>query len=210
MTELSRQRRQLLLYVGLGMVGTFTADVLGFKAKTIKPTPAIAAASEPPLVPLTTDLASTEISARPPAGKLLPEFQGIREWLNSEPLSISALKGSVILVQFWTLSCINCQRTLPYLTQWHRQYAVKGLQVIGVHTPEFAFERDVNTIKKALKQYQITYPVPIDNEFKTWKAYNNQYWPQLYLADRQGNLRYGHSGEGAYAQTEQIIRQLLA
>jgi thiol-disulfide isomerase/thioredoxin len=139
----------------------------------------------------------------------LPEFHGISEWLNSKPLSIAKLRGNVILIQFWTFACINCQRTLPYITKWHQEYQSQGLKVIGIHTPEFAFERDINNIKRALKQHQINYPVPVDNEYKTWNAYNNQYWPHLFLADRQGVIRYDHIGEGAYDRTEETIRQLL-
>ena len=139
----------------------------------------------------------------------LPEFQGISQWLNSNPLSIQDLQGSVVMIQFWTFGCINCQRTLPYVTRWHEQYAAKGLKIIGVHTPEFAFERDVNNIKNAMQKHGINYTVALDNEFKTWKAYGNEYWPHLYLADREGKLRYDHIGEGAYTQTEQTIKQLL-
>lgn len=153
--------------------------------------------------------AAEVVAALPPAGNYLPDFQGISQWLNSAPLSIADLKGSVVLVQFWTFACINCQRTLPYITKWHRQYEAQGLKVIGIHTPEFAFERDANNIKKALRQHKITYPVPVDNEYKTWNAYENQYWPHLFLADRQGLLRYDQIGEGAYEKTEQTIRQLL-
>jgi thiol-disulfide isomerase/thioredoxin len=148
-------------------------------------------------------------AAMPAKGERLPEFQGISQWLNTAPLTVANLKGNVILVQFWTLGCINCQRTLPAIVQWHQKYASKGLNVIGVHTPEFPFERDINNVKQALKKHQITYPVAIDNEFQTWNAYNNQYWPHLFLADRQGIRRYDHIGEGAYDQTEQTIRQLL-
>ncbi len=140
---------------------------------------------------------------------MLPEFQGISQWLNSEPLTAKSLKGNVVLVQIWTFGCINCQRTLPYITKWHQQYASQGLKVIGVHTPEFAHERDINNIKSAMQKYQIAYPVAVDNEFKTWNAYQNQYWPHLFLADRQGILRYDHIGEGAYDTTEQMIHQLL-
>jgi len=140
----------------------------------------------------------------------LPEFQGISQWLNSAPLNVAVFKGNVVLVQFWTFACINCQRTLPYITRWHRQYAAQGLRVVGVHTPEFPFERDVNDVERALKLHQITYPVPLDNEYKTWDAYQNGYWPHLFLADRQGFLRYDHIGEGAYDETEQTIRKLLA
>lgn len=138
-----------------------------------------------PVNPTNTQ-ASKGITAMPLAGKSLPEFQGISQWLNSAPLSIADLKGNVVLIQFWTFACINCQRTLPYITKWHEQYADQGLKVIGIHTAEFAFERDANNIKRALKQHKITYPVPVDNEYKTWNAYDNQYWPHLFLADHQG------------------------
>lgn len=141
---------------------------------------------------------------------LMDEFQGISEWLNSNPLTIAELKGNVSLIQFWTFSCINCQRTLPHMTQWHGQYAAQGLKVIGVHTPEFTFERDRANIEEALQRHQITYPVPVDNDFKTWNVYENGYWPHLFLADRQGVMRYDHIGEGAYEETEQMIEQLLA
>lgn len=195
MNKLFRKRRQLLLYLGLGIVGTGATAALGLSSRGKQPTD-------------TTAEASSDTALLSPAG-MLPEFQGISHWLNSAPLSIADLKGSVVLVQFWTFACINCQRTLPYVTRWHRQYAAQGLKVIGIHTPEFAFERDINNIKRALRQNKITYSVPVDNEFKTWKAYNNQYWPHLFLADRRGLLRYDHIGEGAYDKTEQTIRQLL-
>lgn len=188
------RRRQLLLYFGLGVVGTVgaTAFVLPGSRQTATSAPSNIITSDAKL-----------------GRQSLPEFQGISQWLNSAPLQTADLKGNVVLVQFWTFACINCQRTLPYVTRWHRQYASKGLKVIGVHTPEFPFEREVNNIKRALQQHRITYPVPVDNEFKTWQAYNNQYWPHLFLADRNGILRYNHIGEGAYDETEQTIRQLL-
>lgn len=204
MNKLFRKRRQLLLYFGLGIVGTGATTALGLSSRGKRS--ALLSVSSPPAD--TTPEASPDTDLSSPVG-MLPELQGISQWLNSAPLAIADLKGSVILVQFWTFACINCQRTLPYITQWHRQYAAPGLKVIGIHTPEFAFERDINNIKRALRQHKITYPVPVDNEFKTWKAYNNEYWPHLFLADRQGLLRYDHIGEGAYDKTEQTIRQLL-
>ena len=189
-------RRQLLLYFGFGVAGAVGASA------ALHPKFRETAISAP------SDITPSNV-ADLPTGRTLPEFQGISQWLNSAPLTPADLKGNVVLVQFWTFACINCQRTLPYITRWHRQYMAKGLKVIGVHTPEFPFEREVNNIKRALKQHQISYPVPLDNEFKTWKAYDNQYWPHLFLADRNGILRYDHIGEGAYDQTEQTIRKLL-
>ena len=143
-------------------------------------------------------------------GRQIPEIQGIETWLNSVPIKLSEQKGKVILLQFWTFGCINCQRTLPSIIKWHQDYASQGLLVVSIHAPEFAFERSINNVKKAVQQRGITYPVAIDNNFITWKAFDNQYWPHLFLADRQGVLRYDHIGEGAYEQTEQKIRELLA
>lgn len=191
----SLRRRELLWYFGLA-TGTAALSIIGLR----KANNQISAASNLP--------SSISVAAAANA-KSLPEFQGISQWINSSPLGVSDLKGKVVLVQFWTFACINCQRTLPYITRWHKQYARQGLQVVGIHTPEFPFERDVNNVKRALKQYQINYPVALDNEYKTWEAYQNNYWPHLFLADRQGFLRYDHIGEGAYEETEQTIRMLL-
>jgi thiol-disulfide isomerase/thioredoxin len=197
MDKMLLHRRKLLLYLGLGATGAGVATALGLRTKE----------AESNLLKPLSSFADAAIAALPQ--KTLPEFQGISEWLNGSPLTIASLKGQVVLVQFWTFSCINCQRTLPYIVQWHQKYAAQGLKVIGVHTPEFGYERDANNVKQALRKHQITYPVPLDNAYKTWNAYTNQYWPNLYLTDRQGILRYSHSGEGAYDTTEQTIRRFL-
>jgi len=139
----------------------------------------------------------------------LPPLDGAVQWLNSPPLDAQALKGKVVLVDFWTYSCINCLRSLPYVKAWAEKYRDQGLVVIGVHAPEFAFERDVSNVTKAMKDLGITYPVAIDNEFKIWRAFNNEYWPAHYFADAQGRIRYHHFGEGAYAESERVIQQLL-
>ncbi|MHC8370397.1 cytochrome c biogenesis protein DipZ [Pseudomonas sp. MDT1-85] len=139
----------------------------------------------------------------------LPSLDGAVQWLNSPPLTAQALKGKVVLVDFWTYSCINCLRTLPYVKAWAEKYRDQGLVVIGVHTPEFAFERDVGNVTKAMKDLGITYPVAIDNDYKVWRAFNNQYWPAHYFADAQGHIRYHHFGEGKYAESERVIQQLL-
>lgn len=139
----------------------------------------------------------------------LPSLGGAVQWLNSPPLTVQALKGKVVLVDFWTYSCINCLRTLPYVKAWAEKYRDQGLVVIGVHTPEFAFERDVGNVTKAMKDLGITYPVAIDNDYKVWRAFNNQYWPAHYFADAQGRIRYHHFGEGKYAESERVIQQLL-
>ena len=139
----------------------------------------------------------------------LPPLNGVVQWLNSPPLNVQALKGKVVLVDFWTYSCINCLRTLPYVKAWAEKYRDQGLVVIGVHAPEFAFERDVGNVTKAMKELGINYPVAIDNDYKIWRAFNNEYWPAHYFADAQGRIRYHHFGEGDYAESERVIQQLL-
>ncbi len=138
-----------------------------------------------------------------------PEFAGIQTWLNSNPRTMASLKGKVVLIDFWTYSCINCVRTLPYVTQWDRTYRDKGLVVIGVHAPEFEFEKDVNNVKQALAAHNIEYPVAIDNKLDTWTTFKNRYWPAHYLIDQQGRVVYTHFGEGHYGETEHNIRYLL-
>ncbi|MDR5733454.1 thioredoxin family protein [Caballeronia sp. LZ025] len=158
--------------------------------------------------------ASGNVSALAPAaiatGADAPNFQGIDNWFNSAPLDLAKLRGKVVLVDFWTFDCINCAHTLPYIKAWDARYRDKGLVVVGVHSPEYAFERDTGNLKKAIERNGITYPVAQDNGFATWRAYGNQYWPALYLIDQNGKLVYSHFGEGQYAQTEQKIRSLLA
>jgi len=199
------RRRRLLWYFGLGAVGVGGAVIGSGVLKTNTPTQTATLTFDSNSTATATEVSDPALPIRQP----LPEFQGISQWLNSPPLKVSALKGNVVLVQFWTFACINCQRTLPYITRWHRQYEARGLRVIGVHTPELPFERDVDNVKQALKQHQITYPVPIDNDYRTWNTYQNDAWPHLYLADRNGLLRYDHVGEGAYDETEKAIQILL-
>jgi cytochrome c biogenesis protein CcdA/thiol-disulfide isomerase/thioredoxin len=145
-----------------------------------------------------------------PVGQQAPDFAGIDHWLNSQPLTISGLKGKVVLVDFWTYSCINCIRTLPYVESWYQKYAADGLVVVGVHTPEFAFEHDTGNVQAAISRFGITYPVAQDNEYTTWTAYSNNYWPADYLIDANGHVRAVHDGEGDYNTTEAEIRSLLA
>jgi thiol-disulfide isomerase/thioredoxin len=148
-------------------------------------------------------------SSLPVLAQEMPEFAGIETWLNSEPLTAASLKGKVVLVDFWTYSCINCIRTLPYVTSWHEKYKDKGFTVVGVHTPEFAFEKDAENVREAIARHRITYPVPLDNDYGTWNAYSNHYWPAHYLFDAKGRLRYVHFGEGKYDETERNIQALL-
>jgi cytochrome c biogenesis protein CcdA/thiol-disulfide isomerase/thioredoxin len=139
-----------------------------------------------------------------------PEFTGIDQWLNSPPLSLKALRGQVVLVEFWTYACSNCVNTLPHIQQWHERYAGKGLRVVGVHTPEFAFERSPDNVRQAIRRHGLSYPVALDNQYKTWNAYANQYWPALYLIDRQGRIVFTHFGEGDEDRIEQRVQQALA
>lgn len=139
-----------------------------------------------------------------------PDFEGVHRWLNSDPLTLASLRGNVVLVDFWTYSCINCLRTLPHLRGWYEAYRDAGLVVVGVHSPEFAFEREPDNVRRAAGELGIEYPVALDNDFATWRAWGNQYWPAKYLVDRRGRLRYGHVGEGDYAEIEDVIRALLA
>jgi thiol-disulfide isomerase/thioredoxin len=143
------------------------------------------------------------------AGRLAPELAA-GTWINSAPLSLAELRGRVVLVEFWTYSCSNCLRVLPYVAQWHRRYAAQGLVVIGVHTPEFDVERIDGNVRAAVERLHIPFPVLQDNDYRTWEAYGNQFWPALYLIDRTGRIVYHRFGEGSYAQTEAEIRAQLA
>lgn len=144
-----------------------------------------------------------------PKGPIAPELIPGGKWFNSEPLTLSGLKGKVVVVDFWTYTCINCQRTLPYLRKWYEKYKDKGLVIIGVHSPEFEFEKDANNVGRAIQDFGLTYPIVQDNNFDTWRAYNNHYWPAKYLIDKDGYIRYTHFGEGKYDETEKVIQELL-
>ena len=138
-----------------------------------------------------------------------PEFTGINKWLNSDPLTLQALRGKVVLVDFWTYTCINCIRTLPFVTGWYEKYRDQGFVVVGIHTPEFEFEKKTENVEQAIKQYKINYPVAQDNDYTTWNAYNNRYWPAKYLIDSKGIIRWIHFGEGEYDVAEKAIQELL-
>ena len=139
----------------------------------------------------------------------LPSFDGATGWLNSPPLTPAGLRGKVVLTSFWTYTCINWLRQLPYLRAWAGKYSGQGLVVIGVHTPEFGFEHDPGNVRRAVQEMHIDYPVATDNNYAVWRAFDNHYWPALYLADAQGRLRHHYFGEGGYGQSEMIIQQLL-
>jgi thiol-disulfide isomerase/thioredoxin len=139
----------------------------------------------------------------------LASLERANEWLNSPPLTVTALRGKVVLIDFWTYTCINWLRTLPYVRAWDKKYRDQGLVVIGVHAPEFAFEKNLNNVRWAVKEMQVDYPVAVDNEHVIWRAFRNQYWPALYFIDAQGRNRHHHFGEGAYEQSEMVIQRLL-
>jgi len=142
-------------------------------------------------------------------GKKAPEINGGTAWLNSKPLTLAQLKGKVVLIDIWEYTCVNCLRTLPYIKEWHRRYAKDGLVIIGVHAPEFEFGKKLENVKRAVKDLGIEYPVVLDNEFRIWRAFANQFWPRKFLMDARGIIRYDHAGEGDYQQTEGAIQQLL-
>jgi len=142
--------------------------------------------------------------------KKAPDLVGIAHYLNTTPEKLSEeIKDKVILYDIWTYSCINCIRTLPYITAWSDKYADEGLLIIGIHSPEFEFEKDPDNVKMAIEKFGISYPVLLDNDMETWKAFENRYWPRKYIADHEGYIRYDHIGEGGYKETEKIIQQLL-
>ncbi len=143
------------------------------------------------------------------AGSKAPEFKGLSNWFNSEPLSMSALRGKVVLVDFWTYGCINCVNTLPYVTQLYAKYKDRGFVVVGIHTPEFLWERSASNVQTALKRHGITYPVAQDNDSATWNAYSNNYWPAQYIVDQNGDVVYTHAGEGAYDVMDRTVAKLL-
>ncbi len=151
----------------------------------------------------------SELPAQKTDYRRAPELAGIHAYINADNITIASQRGKVVLVDFWTYTCINCIRTLPYLKSWHEQYGSDGLVIIGVHTPEFNFEKELPNVKRAVEKYGIGYPVALDNDYQTWRAYRNSYWPRKYLIDADGYIRYDHIGEGAYEETEQMIKQLL-
>ncbi|MBI3368491.1 MAG: cytochrome c biogenesis protein DipZ [Burkholderiales bacterium] len=176
----------------------------------------VSAVELPDNVP-TTSTATGFVKTAGPAVPLPPlpvegvaaELAGATGWLNSAPLTLQSLRGKVVLVDFWALACINCQRALPHVRAWAEKYKDQGLVVIGVHAPEFAFERKADNVKRAANKMALNFPIAIDNDFAIWRAYANQYWPANYFIDAQGRIRYHHFGEGEYERSEQVIQQLL-
>ena len=159
--------------------------------------------------PVTATPAPQAAATPEPSGPLAPEFVRVTQWLNSPALSLADLRGRVVLIDMWTFGCYNCRNTLPYLRDWHAKYASEGLQIVGVHTPEFEFEQVEANVREAMIRLNVTWPVAMDNDWGTWRAYKNRYWPRKYLVDQQGQIRYDVIGEGSYAEMERRIRELL-
>ena len=204
-----------LTRVSLGSTASLEQDLLDrfHTAQGAEPSTGGVMSGSPAMMSSNAHLAGPANSAahpeQLPIEDTLPSLSGVVEWLNSPPLTVEGLKGKVVLVDFWTYSCINCLREIPYVRAWAEKYKDRGLVVIGVHTPEFAFERNVDNVKKAVSELKIGYPVAIDNDYAVWRAFENQYWPALYFIDAQGHVRHHHFGEGEYDQSERVIQQLL-
>lgn len=199
---------QHLLSVSLESIKPDAGDALA----TVKQATASNAATGHPLSIKVADTVSATPRSVPstlPIESTAPSLDGAVNWLNSPPLSMEQLRGKVVLVNFWTYSCINCLRSLPHVRAWAKQYADQGLVVIGVHTPEFAFEKDAGNVQRALKDLNIDYPVAQDNNYGIWRAFHNQYWPALYVIDAEGRVRHHQFGEGGQARSEQVIQALL-
>jgi len=186
---------------------TANSAMMGSNAAMMSANPAMMAAN--PAMMMAAQPAADADAPLPIEGAA-PPLAGVTQWLNSAPLTLESLKGKVVLIDFWTYSCVNCLRAIPYVRAWAEKYKDQGLVVIGVHAPEFAFERNIDNVKRAIAKQQIAYPVAIDNAYAVWRAYKNQYWPAHYFIDAQGRIRHHHFGEGEYAQSERVIQQLLA
>ena len=183
-------------------------------APTAPPAPPTTPPPSPTSVPDTPTPASeptSEPAEATSAYRSAPDLRETGGWINSEPFTLDGMQedNKVVLIDFWTYTCINCIRTLPYLRVWHEKYADHGLVILGVHTPEFAFEREYDNVVEAVDKFALEYPVVQDNDFGTWRAFNNRYWPAKYLIDHNGKIRYSHFGEGAYDETELKIREIL-
>ncbi len=152
--------------------------------------------------------AATQLNVKTPYAA--PEFSDIEAWINSPPLTVAGLRGKVVLVNFWTFGCINCVRTMPWTKDMHAKYSGKGLTIVGVHRPEFGYEHKLANVKQAIAEKSILYPVAIDNNAKTWRLYENQFWPAFYFVDKHGFVRHRHFGEGRYGENERVVQQLLA
>ncbi|WP_166223835.1 cytochrome c biogenesis protein DipZ [Pseudomonas atagonensis] len=182
------------------LAGTSSEGIAGVEKSVLEKTPKV------------IDYFISKVRADSPMAdgqRAMPSLSGAVQWLNSPELSSESLRGKVVLVDFWTYDCINCQHTLPYVKDWAKKYEQQGLVVIGVHTPEYGYERIIDNVRDQVKKLGITYPVAIDNDYAIWRHFDNQYWPAHYLIDAKGQVRYSHFGEGSYQAQEQMIQQLL-
>ena len=174
-----------------------------------EPTPEPTTAPEPTAEPEPTQQAASLLPSAESAQSMAPELVGLDGWLNTEPFTLEDKRGEVVLIDFWTYTCVNCVRTLPYIKEWHDKYADKGLVILGVHAPEFEFEKLPENVAMSRDDNDLRYPIAQDNDHQTWRAFENRYWPAKYLIDKDGVIRYSHFGEGAYIETEAEIRKLL-
>ena len=200
----SRRAFGISLAAGIVLVAGCVAPVSPSQASPPEQGISGAAARQVVLPTVTPDTA-----ARYPNRGPVPELTN-ETWLNSAPLRLADLRGKVVLVEFWTFGCINCRNVIPALQEWHARYADDGLVIIGVHTPEFAWEEEVESVRAAAAELGVVWPIAIDSDWVTWRAWNNRYWPAMYLIDKEGNLRHLKIGEGNYTQTEAVIADLLA
>ena len=187
-----------------------TAEAVTSPSQTSSPAqPAATTPTAPTAPPPPTPTPIPAETLRTGDEPLAPELRDTGAWINSEPFTLASRRGEVVLLDFWTYTCINCQRTLPYMKSWHEKYGDAGLVVLGVHTPEFQFEELLENVQEAVDEFGLLYPIVQDNDYGTWRAFSNRYWPAKYLIDKDGFIRYTHFGEGRYEQTEQWIRALL-
>jgi cytochrome c biogenesis protein CcdA/thiol-disulfide isomerase/thioredoxin len=196
--------------LGIAVITGVVSIALGWDTRILSQFTFLSTANtEQKLIAQLNKPSATRLPAAASEDAVMPPLTGATQWLNSPPLSGEMLRGKVVLVDFWTYSCINCLRTLPYLKAWHEKYRNQGLVIIGVHAPEFAFEKDPHNVEQAVRDLGITYPVAMDNQYAIWNAFKNEYWPAHYLIDTNGKIRHQHFGEGAYEETEQMIQSLL-
>lgn len=165
-----------------------------------------------PTPPANAAGAKKVVTAKPNVSKpyAAPEFTALQNWVNSKPLTLDGLKGKVVLINFWTFGCVNCQNTLPHVKDLYAKYHDQGFEIVGIHAPEFGYEQEIANVRKAVKDDGIAWPVAQDNGFKTWRKYKNGYWPAFYYLDRSGNVRHTHIGEGKYAEQDAVVAALLA
>ncbi len=173
------------------------------------PTPTVTVAKDTTQATEVVEMNSKWTRYMDPGVRPAPELAGITGWHNTGPFTLEEKRGQVVMIKFWTFACYNCVNTMPYVNAWHDKYADDGLVIVGVHYPEFEFERDLDAVIISATERGLEYPIAQDNDGETWRAYSNRYWPTMYLIDKGGNIRYTHIGEGAYEETERKIQQLL-